>query len=135
VSVGSGRQVFVGIGPENAVNTYLSGVGHAERTNFAARCTLTTYAGAAPASPPTAQFFWGARSAGSGTRTLTWTPQTGNWRVVLMNADGSRGVSANVSIGARMPDLLTISVAVLGAGILLLLLCAGAIYLTARERT
>jgi hypothetical protein len=51
-----------------------------------------------------------------------------------MNTNGSSGVSAEVSIGARIPHLLTISVAILGAGILLLLLTSGAIYLIVRER-
>lgn len=132
--VTSSRPVFAGIGPENGVNAYLSGVARAERNNFAARGTFTTYSGAAPASPPTAQSFWSASNLGSGTRTLNWTPQTGNWRIVLMNANGSSGVSADVSIGARIPHLLTISVAVLGAGMLLLLLTSGAIYLIVRER-
>ena len=132
--VTSSRPVFVGIGPENAVNTYLSGVAHTGRSNFAARGTFTTYSGRAPASPPTAQPFWGARTVGAGTHTLNWTPQTGIWRIVLMNANGSRAVSADVSIGARIPDLLTISVAALGAGILLLLITSGAIYLIVRER-
>jgi hypothetical protein len=85
-------------------------------------------------SPPTAQSFWSASTLGSGTHTLKWTPQPGNWRIVLMNTNGSSGVSAEVSIGARIPHLLTISVAILGAGILLLLLTSGAIYLIVRER-
>jgi hypothetical protein len=134
VRVSSGRPIFIGIGPEHAVRTYLAAVARAEGTTFATSGTFTTHSGAAPASPPTAQSFWGASTAGSGTHTLTWTPQTGTWQIVLMNANGSRGVSADVSVGARIPDLLTISMAVLGAGILLLLLAAGAIYLTVRER-
>jgi Domain of unknown function (DUF4389) len=133
--VSSSRPVFAGVGPENAVNTYLSGVAYAERSSFAARGTFHTHPGAAPVSAPTAQSFWGASTVGSGTHTLNWTPQTGNWRIVLMNANGSSGVSADVSIGARIPHLLTISVAALGAGILLLLLAGGAIYLIVRERT
>ena len=51
---------------------------------------------------------------GAGDRTLTWRPQNGGSRIVLMNADGSSGLSASVSIGARFPDLLTVAIAVLG---------------------
>jgi hypothetical protein len=51
-----------------------------------------------------------------------------------MNADGSAGVSASVSIGARVPHLLTITIAVLGGGMLLLMLSGGGLYLAIRER-
>ena len=65
---------------------------------------------------------------------MTWTPQNGNWRIVLMNADGSPAVNASVSIGARVPHLLAISIAVLGAGLLLLLISTGGICLAVRKR-
>jgi hypothetical protein len=132
--VTSSRPVFLGIGREAAVNSYLSGVAHAQGTSFATRTAFATSSGAAPASPPTAQSFWGASTVGSGRRTLSWRPETGNWRIVLMNADGSRGVSGDISIGARIPHLLTIAIAVLGAGIFLLLLSSGANYLAVHEK-
>lgn len=130
----STRPVFIGIGPEDAVNTYLSDVAHAQGTSFATNSTFTTYGGGAPASAPMAQPFWAASTVGRGTRTVNWTPQTGNWRIVVMNADGSNGVSADVSVGARVPHLLTIAIAGLGAGILVLLLSAGGIYVTTKRR-
>ena len=35
--------------------------------------------------------------------TLTWDLQGGDWTVVLMRADGTRDVSADVSTGAELP--------------------------------
>jgi hypothetical protein len=64
---------------------------------------------------------------------VTWTPQPGNWRVVLTNADGTAGVRAEVSVGARLPHLLTIAIAVLGGG-MLLALSGGGLYLAVRRR-
>jgi hypothetical protein len=131
----SATPVFIGIGPERAVDAYLSNVAHAQGASFATHgADFQTHPGGAPSSPPAAQHFWGASAAGAGTQTATWKPQTGNWRVVVMNADGSGGVNAGVSVGARLPDLLTIGVAVFGAGMLLFLISGGGIYLAVRQR-
>jgi hypothetical protein len=135
VRASSSRSVFVGIGPATAVNTYLAGVAHAQGDAFSGhRADFRVHPGGAPSAPPAAQRFWGASATGSGAQTVTWKPQRGNWRVVVMNADGSAAVSADISAGARMPHLLTIGIAALGAGIVLLLIGCGGIYLTVRSR-
>ena len=67
-------------------------------------------------------------------RKLTWKPQRGDWRIVLMNADGSAGVSSDVSIGARIPHLLTVAIVAAGVGLVLLLISAAGIYLAVRPR-
>jgi hypothetical protein len=134
--VTSTRPVFVGIGPGNAVNAYLAGVGYAQGDSFASRSAdFHTHSGLAPATLPSTQRFWSASSTGSGVQTLTWTPRAGNWRVVVMNADGTAGVSSAVSIGARMPHLLAIGIAVAGAGLLLLIISGTGIYFAARSRS
>lgn len=134
--VSSTRPVFVGIGRESAVNAYLGGVAHARGDSFTTRSAdFRTYGGGAPASLPGAQRFWSASATGSGTRTVTWKPHSGNWRIVVMNADGSAGVNSDVSIGARLPHLLAFSIGAAGAGLVLLLLSGGAVYLAVRSRT
>jgi hypothetical protein len=129
----SKRPIFIGIGPETALNTYLAGVAHARGHSLAAgSADFHTYPGGAPATPPTAQRFWSARATGPGTQTVTWNPQAGNWRIVLMNANGSSQVSSDVSIGARLPDLLVIGIAAVGIGLVLLLISGATIYLAVR---
>jgi Domain of unknown function (DUF4389) len=131
--VSSARRVFVGIGPETSVDTYMAGVAHARGSSLTApNRDYRTYRGGAPNSPPGVQRFWSATSTGSGQQTLTWKPQAGNWRIVLMNADGSAGVSSDVSIGANMPHLLGIGIAAAGVGLLLLAIGVTGIYLVAR---
>ena len=55
---------------------------------------------------------------GSGEQTLDWDPEDGTWRVVVMNSDGSRGVSSDMSIGAELDSVLWIGLGLLGVGVL-----------------
>jgi Domain of unknown function (DUF4389) len=136
IRVQSSTPVFVGIAPAAAVDSYLAGVGHEVATRFDARSSdFRLRAGAAPAAPPTAESFWAAETVGSGTRVLTWTPESGDWRIVLMNPDGSRGVAAEVAVGARLPHLLGIAIGLLVGGGVLLLLAGGVIYAGTARRS
>ncbi len=134
IRVAATRPVFVGIAPESDVQRYLGSVARAQGSQFDARSSdFLVRPGGPPSSPPAAERFWSASASGAGGTTLTWVPQAGNWRIVLMNADGTRAVNANVSVGARLPHLLTIAIAVLGGGILLLLLSGGGLYAAVRR--
>jgi hypothetical protein len=73
--------------------------------------------GRRPATPAR-QSFWAASTQGRGTQTLDWHMKDGDWSVVVMNADGSRGVAADVSAGAKisfLDELGWISIATGGA--------------------
>ena len=135
VRVAASRPVFVGIAAEGAVQTYLGSVARAEGTRFDARSAdFRIQQGGSPSYPPGRARIWSASATGAGTRTVSWTPQAGNWRIVVMNATGAGDVSANVSIGARFPHLLAIAVAVLGLGTLMLLVSGGGLYAAVRRR-
>ena len=129
----SERPVFVGIGPASDVDRYLDGVAH-DVVDHLEDPDYSRQRGGAPRSPPAEQSFWEESFTGSGEQTLEWAPEEGDWRVVLMNADGSRGVSAEMRIGAELDSLLWIGIGLLVAGGLLTAAAALAITAAARRR-
>src|SRR5207237_4817058 len=98
------------------------------------RVTYLPVTGRAPQAPPTEQSFWAASASGVGTQTLTWKVRDGDWSVVLMNADGSRGVAADVDLGAKLSFLLWVAIGLLIGGALLLGGAIALIVLAARTR-
>jgi hypothetical protein len=113
------RPVFVGIGAETEVNDYLAGVEHDVVTDFEDEPQYSRTQGGEPENPPEDEEFWAATSSGSGEQTLEWDPENGDWRVVVMNADGSRGVSSEMSIGAELDSVIWIGIGLLAGGALL----------------
>jgi hypothetical protein len=122
----SERPVFVGIAPESDVAEYLGGVERSVVTEID-EPRYSNRQGAAPASPPEDQTFWAASTAGAGEQTLEWEPEDGSWNAVVMNADGSRGVAAELSIGAELDPLIWIGIGLLVGGGLLAAFAAVAI--------
>ena len=116
----SERPVFVGIGPAAAVDRYLRDVARDEIDDLdsGGDPELQGRPGGAPSSPPGSQRFWTASETGAGEQTVDWDPEDGTWRVVLMNSDGSRGVSSDMSIGAELDSVLWIGLGLLGLGVL-----------------
>jgi hypothetical protein len=131
----SAQPVFVGIGSAAAVDTYLAGVRRDVATRFdAAHSDFRQYSGGAPAAGPATKHFWAAQTVGSAIQTLSWSPRNGDWRIVVMNANGSAGVHADLALGARFPHLLWIGIGVLAGGALLLLLGGAGMYAAIRTR-
>ena len=133
----SSKPVFVGIARKADVDAYLAGTSYADATKLDLdpfKVTYVPHRGAAAPGRPAAQSFWAARAAGSGTQSLTWKTRSGEWSVVVMNADGSPGVSANVSAGAKIPWALWAGIGVAAFGALLLLAAAAMIYRGAGPR-
>jgi len=121
----SGVPLFMGIGPTDRVDAYLSGVAYdeVEVDGFAPWRSSVDYrhsAGGAPATAPGQQDFWVATREGTGDQTLEWAVQGGNWTAVIMNADGSARVSTSVSLGARFGGLLYIAIGITAGGVILL---------------
>jgi hypothetical protein len=117
------KAVFIGVAPQSAVNTYLAGVDHLVVTGWTNGHTRNALVGGtALAAAPASSGIWTAQVSGTGTQSLSWEPTSGEWAIVVMNADGSAGVSVNADAAATVPDLAWIAVGLFAAGGVLLLI-------------
>jgi len=128
---GGAHGTFVGIGPAAAVDRYLAGAAVEVVTDFEVapfRLSTQPRAGTASISAPASQDFWVAHGeTRSGTAALSWTVRDGDYRFVVMNADGSPAVNVDAGFGIAVPGARTLGLAVLLVGFVLL--AAGALAL------
>ena len=111
--------MFVGIARTTDVENYLSGVSHTTLTDVDTSpfdADYEDHAGDRRPVAPADSHIWVASEHGSGKQTLNWDIEDGDYSVVVMNADGSRGVDADVSTGANVPFLDEIGWTALGSG-------------------
>jgi len=122
VRAGNGSGVFVGIGRQEDVDEFLSGVAHSVVRQLGDRwdaVRLVDRAGGSVAGIPADAGIWSSSIQGEGEQILSWEPQRGRWAIVIMNADASERVSISAIASARIPILRPISIGLLVAGILL----------------
>jgi len=113
---------FVGIAPAEDVARYLQSVATSVVVDPAdddGRPTLEFTDGGSPRIVPTDADFWVASATGAGTQSLTWSPGPGEWTLVVMNAEGTTPVSADVAVGATAPVLDDAAWALLLAGLVM----------------
>ncbi len=123
----SGKPLFVGIARTDQVSSYLSDVSHTILTDIdydPFEAGYSRQAGEHSPAAPGGERIWAASTQGTGPQTLTWEVEDGDWSVVVMNADGSPGVQADISAGAKLPYLTEIGWSALGGGAILLLTAA-----------
>jgi hypothetical protein len=125
------KPLFVGIGPSDDVAAYLRGVEHTRVTDVDANlfdgsdpfeASYLREPGERLPSAPAEQSFWSASAQGRGTQMLDWRLEDGAWSIVVMNADGSPGVAADVSAGAKLSFLDELGWSATGVGGALLIL-------------
>jgi Domain of unknown function (DUF4389) len=119
----SDKAVFLGIARRSDVQRYLQGIAYDELTGYAGASDGPTYrshSGGAPTAP-VSQTFWSAQATGAGRQALTWKVASGQWAVVLMNADASQGVAADATVGATAPFLFGLALGLLIGGAVLVL--------------
>ncbi|MFC2099945.1 DUF4389 domain-containing protein [Candidatus Bipolaricaulota bacterium] len=119
------RPIFVGIAPRDDLEAFLTDVSYSEVGDFDfdeyrhRRVWATDYRdhiGPAVPALPSDQNFWHASAQGEGTQTVAWDIEPGEWMLVVMNADGSRGVDVDGTIAIEAPWLLGVGIGVLVAG-------------------
>jgi hypothetical protein len=116
--------VLIGIGPTADVTDYLNGVAYDEVTNItwgsSGSVQYSTHEGTSSPASPGQQSFWTAQQQGSGTQTLEWHIQAGDWTAVLMNADGSAPVAMSVKLGVHLGFLFPLGLGLTIGGVVLL---------------
>ena len=135
VSPETDKPVFVGIAPTGDVDAYLRQVAHTTVTDVDWSPFEADYdpqGGERRPTAPAGQGFWEASAHGSGTQSLNWEVEDGDWSVVVMNADGSRGVEADIATGAKVPYLAAFGWTALGIGGVLVLAAGGLLALGVR---
>jgi hypothetical protein len=135
LDVSGDKRLFVGIAPKATVDAYLARVEHTEATDLGFDPFKVTYVderGTVNPGRPASEPFWAAAVSGTSSP-LKWRLRSGTWSIVVMNADGSRGVAATVGVGVKVPALLWV-----GIGLTLFggaLVAAGGLMFAARSRS
>jgi hypothetical protein len=104
-STAAAKPLFIAIARTEDVDRYLAHVEHDELRDIESDASGIDYrrlgAGAPPALPAT-QSIWRAHATGTGTQTISWPVEKGHWSAVALNADGSRDVSIDAQLAARL---------------------------------
>ncbi len=96
----NGKDVFVGVGPAVEVREY---IGDADPDRFRVvndDLEIVQGSGQDPLAPPAGEDFWTATNADG---TFEWRPTTGEWAIVVLNADGSAGIDTILDVEATIP--------------------------------
>jgi hypothetical protein len=99
------KPLFIGIAHTADVDRYLARVEHDELRDIEFDPFKVDYrrlGTGAPTALPSTQSFWQAHASGTGTQTISWPVESGHWSAVVMNADGSRHVTVNAQLAARL---------------------------------
>lgn len=127
----TGKPLFLGAGPPSKVQDYLSGVPYSAVSDIVGgQLQVSEVPGKEVAAPPASQTFWVLQDQGN-TPTISWGSQDAGQVLVVMNADGTRGVKTDLTLSASSTSIFPISIGlVLLGGVLMLV----GIYLIVRRR-
>ncbi|MFC2077925.1 DUF4389 domain-containing protein, partial [Candidatus Bipolaricaulota bacterium] len=142
VRMTSEQPVFIGIAARPDVEAYLSDVSYSQiddidfdeyRRDRVWKTDFRDSVGPDAPALPGEQAFWRASIEGEGSQTLRWELEPGDWMLVVMNVDGSRGVAAEGTVGVQAPWLLGVGIGLLAVGVVLVAIGLVLILLVARR--
>lgn len=116
--------VFLGVAESQDVERYLSGVEHDEVTNikvFDNEYKARSRPGDKEPQPPGTQGFWLEEAEGAGEQRIEFDVEKGDYTIMAMNADASRGIDVDVVLGIKASGvvlLIGIIILVVGLGLL-----------------
>ena len=106
LDVSGDKPLFVGIAPKATVDAYLARIEHTEATRLDLdpfKVTYVNHPGTVDPGRPASEPFWAAGESRVPVSPLAWKLRSGNWSIVVMNADGSRPVAATIGVGVKVP--------------------------------
>lgn len=120
----TGKPLFIGVAPAARVDDFLKGVDYDEVNdlNFANSgftVKTTHHTGTRPADPPADESFWTVSAVGT-TPSVRWKVTSGDYRIVLMNADGTPVVTTETQFGLRLDGLLGLGIGLIIGGVIVL---------------
>lgn len=127
--------VFIGIGHADDVAAYLAGSEHSVIEHLDGH--LVTYrdeAGRRTITDPADADIWVASAEGAGQQELTWAAHGGRWSAVVMHADGTPDVTADVEVGMHSDAVTPIAVTLIVFGSVITLGSVALIVIGARGR-
>ena len=128
VQANSNRPIFIGIARTADLDRYLRGTDHDDVSGLSYHPFQVEYdhtSGHAPSRLPTNETFWVKSTSGIRNVAITWKPRPDSWRAVVMNADDSRGISADLKFGVRTSLLWWLGAGLLGASVIVAAVAAG----------
>ncbi len=120
------KPVFLGIARTSQVERYLRNTDHTIVTDISGGGPFgddfdpqyRDEPGTGRPVAPGKSDIWAASASGTGDQTVEWKVRDGNWSIVVMNADASRGVDADMRAGAKLPFAGPAGWTAIGVGIL-----------------
>jgi hypothetical protein len=117
----AGKPIFIGVAPAARVNDFLASVGFDEVRDLNLspyRVETVRQPGSRPAGPPGDESIWTASAAGN-SPTLIWQVADGDYRIVVMNADGTPGVAADAQFGLKIGGVFGLGIGFVVVGIII----------------